>query len=455
MARTKHVFRNAEEVAHVWASRNHDHGRTPTRHCFFNGDAIWSYGDHYCLAQFHKVREDRMDKTIALVNNTTVSSTTTQHQWAVRGALRGGVYEVFEVCSPREPFTSLLGLMVELKEDLTKQLSQRDRMTPEEQQRWFDAKLAHIHRFAKLFKFKVYARDIKPLKKLNAEVLAITERRLAKKQAIEDKLAAMTPEERQQWHDKEEAKRERARERRELMKLRGEAEGIIKKLERFAEHEYDSGSFSWSWRQVRFISEQSQSVLTPEQLERYKAAEPRARALWDRYEEADRLDQQAKAARRAALMERIPEAIEAWKENRLREDPDLSEAYHLRGWDGPTLLRLVDGRVETSRSAQVTEEAGKRLFCLYRRVMRDLATIPACERWIPPQPVRVDHYELRWITREGNVQIGCHELTKPEIDDFIERVRWSSLPVDDTPQDVLVDFDNNATYKEGESNVGY
>lgn len=49
----KKVFEN-RMVAHVWAQRNQEEGRSSNRHFYFKGDTIYSYGRHFPIARFTK-----------------------------------------------------------------------------------------------------------------------------------------------------------------------------------------------------------------------------------------------------------------------------------------------------------------------------------------------------------------------------------------------------------------
>ncbi len=96
MARLKRVFRNASEVAHVWAQRSQDEGRSSN--CFFEGDTIYSYGRHFPIARFI----ERNNEVAVLFTTRTYSVTTAKHLGFVRDALRGLDYPVFDVPAPTD-----------------------------------------------------------------------------------------------------------------------------------------------------------------------------------------------------------------------------------------------------------------------------------------------------------------------------------------------------------------
>lgn len=98
MARQKRVFRDASEVAHIWAQQSQDEGRTPTGHCYFTGDTIYSYGSHFPMAKFH----EHDGKHCILFTYRTYSNTTAKHLGCVRDAVRGLGIPVFIVHHVRD-----------------------------------------------------------------------------------------------------------------------------------------------------------------------------------------------------------------------------------------------------------------------------------------------------------------------------------------------------------------
>lgn len=81
---TKTVFKDAYEVAHIWAQRNHTEGRIPSGNIYFYNNTIYSYGNHFPIATF----VTRNGSTKVLFNDTTYSHTTNKHQIAVRSAIK-------------------------------------------------------------------------------------------------------------------------------------------------------------------------------------------------------------------------------------------------------------------------------------------------------------------------------------------------------------------------------
>ncbi len=81
--RTKKVFSNHSQCAHVWAQQTQSSGIAGN--VFFAGDTFYSYGYHYKAAQIHTVKGN----TFALVNSYPYSPSTNKHLHEVRDALRG------------------------------------------------------------------------------------------------------------------------------------------------------------------------------------------------------------------------------------------------------------------------------------------------------------------------------------------------------------------------------
>ena len=68
----KKVFKNNDEVIHIFAQRTHEQGRNSTNSVYFRGDKIYSYGSHYLLGEFIN------DSTI-IINDSGYSVSTSKH----------------------------------------------------------------------------------------------------------------------------------------------------------------------------------------------------------------------------------------------------------------------------------------------------------------------------------------------------------------------------------------
>ncbi len=71
--RIKRVFPNHAEVIHRWANQTQDEARC--KNVFFNGKSIFSYGSHYELGRLIEFN----GKTVAVINDTGYSNTTSKH----------------------------------------------------------------------------------------------------------------------------------------------------------------------------------------------------------------------------------------------------------------------------------------------------------------------------------------------------------------------------------------
>ena len=85
------ALRNHAEVAHTWAHQLQPEGRASR--VFFEGDAIYSYGRHFCIAKH--VQNESGDRAV-LFNAASYSISTSKHQSIVLGAIPESV-PVFRV----------------------------------------------------------------------------------------------------------------------------------------------------------------------------------------------------------------------------------------------------------------------------------------------------------------------------------------------------------------------
>ena len=108
-------------------------------------------------------------------------------------------------------------------------------------------------------------------------------------------------------------------------------------------------------------------------------------------------------AEKAARLVRMAEAIEDWK-NGTR---NLGGSY---SWhEVPTMLRVKDGNVETSRGATVPIAHAKRALTLVR------AVLSRGETWhTNGHTCHLGHYKLNSIDADGTLRAGCHVITRAE-----------------------------------------
>jgi hypothetical protein len=69
-------------VAHLWAHKAQDSARNPRGNIFFQGNTIYSYGNHFPVAK-HVTRKG---KNAVLLTTRDYSATTRGHKWTVEGA---------------------------------------------------------------------------------------------------------------------------------------------------------------------------------------------------------------------------------------------------------------------------------------------------------------------------------------------------------------------------------
>lgn len=86
----KTVFNN-RELCHVWAQQKQETGKGSNM--FFEGTRIYSYGRHFCIANFIK-------PGIVLYNSNRYSNSTSKQQSYVSRALHGHSLQIFSVPSP-------------------------------------------------------------------------------------------------------------------------------------------------------------------------------------------------------------------------------------------------------------------------------------------------------------------------------------------------------------------
>jgi len=78
----KKVFSSHSECAHVWAQQSQDSGKSANM--FFEGTRIFSYGYHYCIANFIK-------PNLVLINSKGYSNSTAKHHNHVLRSLRNDI----------------------------------------------------------------------------------------------------------------------------------------------------------------------------------------------------------------------------------------------------------------------------------------------------------------------------------------------------------------------------
>lgn len=84
---------NSKMVAHVWAQQRETAGQNSNGQFYFQGATIFSYGAHFPIATFHKVKGG---EPFVLFTTRARSMTTSKHKGYARNAIPGGV-PIFDV----------------------------------------------------------------------------------------------------------------------------------------------------------------------------------------------------------------------------------------------------------------------------------------------------------------------------------------------------------------------
>lgn len=83
----KHVFSDRAMVAHLWAHQTQEDARFSGGNFYFNGNTIYSYGNHFPCG---KVVHNRKGEKAYVLNSNSYSSTTSKHMWDVRSSIPYG-----------------------------------------------------------------------------------------------------------------------------------------------------------------------------------------------------------------------------------------------------------------------------------------------------------------------------------------------------------------------------
>jgi hypothetical protein len=83
--RIKYVFRNIDEIVHLWAHQSQEEARC--RNAYFEKETIYSYGRHFPIARIYtKNKGKKNEKKVVFFTLDTYSSTTAQHISSTRSA---------------------------------------------------------------------------------------------------------------------------------------------------------------------------------------------------------------------------------------------------------------------------------------------------------------------------------------------------------------------------------
>lgn len=118
----KTVYNN-EMVAHLWANQSQTEARNSNKSFYFYEQTIYSYGDHFPIAKFHKVNSER----VILFTTRTYSVTTRQHVvWTNRAIAKGITVIKCDNVRPCSESDHLLNLSV-MKQELINLMSKAAR----------------------------------------------------------------------------------------------------------------------------------------------------------------------------------------------------------------------------------------------------------------------------------------------------------------------------------------
>lgn len=92
---------------------------------------------------------------------------------------------------------------------------------------------------------------------------------------------------------------------------------------------------------------------------------------------------------------------------------------------GSVYLREKDGNVQTSMGVSVPMESARRLFSLAYRCQERV------QGFQPNHSISVGHYTLRYITDEGNAQVGCHFISWANMAKLAEKLGVVPDPVEE------------------------
>ena len=142
--------------------------------------------------------------------------------------------------------------------------------------------------------------------------------------------------------------------------------------------------------------------------------------------DADRRERWAHGKDIAAAKEISRRALNNWQAAAKRAAALIDADRWLRGesipgfyLSEPTLLRVRDGRIETSRGASVDTASALKLWNLAKRIKAH--GIP---QGFAPGSFEVDGFALRRIDADGTITIGCHVLRMEHMRPIAESLGW-------------------------------
>lgn len=444
----KTVFETSQAI-HVWAQQSQAYGRNAKASVFFEGETVYSYGEHFPMASFVK-------PGVVLINEAHYSSTTSQHQSAVRHAVNHHTTFTVKNCLARTPADHDANIKVMLDS-----IAESKRILSSTRHGLYARRVAadSIERTVALA--NAYQREFFPRRRKPAAILPadleqhrsaarIAESKREFNSAVNAHKAALAGETRgrKRWYTKRVGPNDvrataknvirYARMYRNTCKNAGAAAPVlsvdwahllkvwraarrsIARLEslgvrdsrsnRAASHATITAQGLWNYTQLETLYEGhntnrpmgydvfdkfAREMKTPEEL---------ARA----YSSGDIMRREREEQRRrvhiAMRKKELPELIDAWKAGTLESNSRLRS-------EAPCMLRLDGSEVETSWGARFPIEHARKAWPLIQKVYA------AKREWQRNgQEIRLGHFQIDRIESDGTVRAGCHTINRSEIE---------------------------------------
>jgi hypothetical protein len=364
--RTKTVFGSHANLAHVWAQQTYDHGRAGDGRMLFDGRTIYSYGRHYAIACF-------TERGHVLFNSDGYSVTTGKHRTHVRRALIGLVpdEQVFSVPRVEDSATAhaynLADLVKRLHEanDAALNMNKGTRGTYgkrdcEDRQGMVSAAANKALRYAEAFDLPA------PFK--------------------HDDIAAMHDAIAVKWADYTDpakvAKREKAARQRRAAQVR-KLGPIMVRLQAFKEDCLPA------------LDNAEVAQLPAYEQRQYKSLATSRRYAWDWF-----LNRAYHQPRELTL--------EQWRNG---EGSAAQYGYGPNAWShGPTRVRRMGDRLQTSRGAEVPWQAA---LVVFLKAQRCYATGTTWQR--NGETIAIGPFQLDRIEANGDIKAGCHTIQWSEM----------------------------------------
>lgn len=402
----KTVYAN-QELFHVYASGNVPHGRSHNGNVYFNGNTIYSYGEHFPLATRYK--------GIYLTNAESYSITTSKHQSQLARALShcetlslpalGVVMRLIaqkSQCKGNDYALEVLranavsycdGMAREIKNATEKRDRARKQWSKDNWQRQID----FYHNAAKFVWQELAGYKSDPI------AGAAKATRAMRKKSVMNAFEADC-------------------ENRTQEKLNSIARvAAIKAIRALKGQRAVERDEEYQWRRFLHQIEIGMNKLNSRQLADNKSTHefmtPKMRKIW-----LEHVNNAQRAYDRYLLR------LEAHGRSQLRYYEQLGydasvELFHQRkchsiNKNGPIVCRVHNDEVETSHGARVPLDDAMRIFQAARVCRRYSKEYNGAEYNMAE---RVGHYTLNHIDTMGNVKIGCHKLLWPQIEDCARR----------------------------------